>query len=263
MNKKLLRFLSLVLAAIMLFSLCSCDTYDEEEEEVKYASEVPSDKAGIVERFNKVLADAKAEKPAAKFSLSQGTGGYECENEYVKASFKTVAKLITKESFGAESEFGGDTTNTLPVRGSDKAGSLAVSDVRSAYITDNATDDTYTIIIKINSENNPEQSSSVFGKLYKIEKDEDILKNFENIKHLMTADSYSASYTGGTIKAIIDKTSDHLVRLELRRDARIETEVTGQGTLESVGTVPLAFNYDSTEKYELDWNNPATDAIED
>lgn len=264
MNKKLIRLLSLALAGIMLFSLCSCDTtYEEEEKEIKYASEVPSGKAAIVERFNKVLADAKTQKPAAKFSLGQGTGGCECDNEYVKASFKTVANLITKEGFGVETKYGEDTKDVLPVRGTDKAGTLAVSDVRTAYITDNESDDTYTIIIKINSEENPEQDGSTFGKLFKIEKDEEILKNFENVKHLMTAESYNAKYTGGSIKAIIDKTSDHLVKLELRRDARIETEVTGHGTLESVGTVPLSFNYDSTEKYELDWDNPDTEAIED
>jgi len=264
MNKKLLRILSLALAAIMLFSLCSCDTtYEEDEKEVKYASEVPSGKTEIVERFNKVLETAKKDKPAAKFSLSQGTGGCECDNEYVKASFKTVAKLITKESFGVETAYGEDTTDVLPLRGSDKAGSLAASDVRTAYITDVDSDDTYTIIININSEDNPEQDASTFGKLFKIENDEDILKNFDSVKHLMTADSYSATYTGGSIKAVIDKTSDHLVKLELRRDARIETEVTGHGTLESVGTVPLSFDYNSTEKYELDWNNPDTAEIED
>ena len=264
MNKKLIRMLSLALAAIMLFSLCSCDTtYDDEKKEIKYASEIPSGKAAIVDRFNSVLAAAKAEKPAVRFNLGQGTGGCECDNEYVKASFKTVANLITKESFGVETKFGEDTTDALPVRGTDKAGALAVSDVRTAFITDNKADDTYTITIKINSEANPEQDGSTFGKLFKIEKDEEILKNFENIKHLMTAESYSASYTGGSIKAVIDKTSDHLVKLELRRDARIETEVTGHGTLESVGTVPLSFNYNSTEKYELDWDNPETTEIED
>ena len=263
MNKKLIRILSIALAAVMLFSLCSCDTYVEEEEEIKYASEVPADKAAIVERFNKVVADAKAGKPAVSYSLDQGTGKCDCENEYVKASFKTVANLITDESFGLSTEYGQDTTDILPVMGKADAGKVELADVRTAFITDNATDKTYTITITINPEENPDQDTSVYGKLFKIEKDEDILKNFDNVKHLMTADKYSANYKVGSIKAVINKSTDHLIKLELHRDVRVETEVTGQGTLADVGTVALAFDYNSTAKYDLDWNNPDTEAIED
>lgn len=262
MNKKLFRIMALALALVMVFSLCSCDTYDEDEEKIIYASEIPSGKEAIVARFNDVLAAAKAGKPAISYGLSQGTGGCDCENEYVKAGFKTVAKLITKEGFGMSTQYGEDTTEIFPLMGSTQAGSLSTADVRTAYITDNATDANYIIYIKINPENNPEQGEGVYGGLYKLTKDEDILKNFENVSHLMTAESYSASYRIGTIKAIINKTTDHLVKLELSRDARIETEVTGQGTLASVGTVPLSFDYHSTANYDLDWNDPQTEDIE-
>ncbi len=262
MNKKLLRVLSFALAAVMLFSLCSCDTYEEEDDKIKYASEVPSGTEAIVARFNDVIASAKAGKPAIKYSLKQGTGKCECENEYVKASFKTVANMITKESFGMETKFGEDTTDIFPLMGKTEPAVIAVSDIRSAYITDNANDKTYNIVIKLNSEDNPEQDGSVYGKLYKIEKDEDILKNFDVVKDLMTAEKYSAVYKSGTIKAVIDKASDHIVKLELARDINVTTEVTGHGTIESIGTVPLSFGYNSTANYELDWDNPGTEAIE-
>ena len=77
----------------------------------------------------------------------------------------------------------------------------------------------------------------------------------------MTAESYTATYGIGTITAEINKTTDHLVKLWLSRDVNVETEVTGQGTLESVGTVPLKFLYKSTSYNELDWDNPATEDI--
>ena len=264
MNKKLLRILSIALAAIMLFSLCSCDTYVEEEDEIKYASEVPADKAAIVERLNKVIADVQTGKPAVSYGLGQGTGGCDCENEYVKASFKTVAKFITKEGFGQSTEYGQDLAGVFPVKsGESDSTVINVSEVRTTFITDNKTDKTYTIVVKINPEENPEQNNSVYGRLFNIEKDEDILKNFDNVKHLMTADSYSANYKVGSIKAVINKTTDHLVKLELHRDVRVETQVTGQGTLADVGTVALAFDYNSTANYDFDWNNPATDDIEE
>lgn len=262
MNKKLFRVLSLVLALVMVFSLCSCDTYQEEEKEIKYNSEVPADKAEIVARLNDVIAAAKNDKPAISYSLKQGAGGCDCENEYVKAAFKTVSKMITKESFGNSTEYGQDTTDIFPLMGSQQPGSLDVTDVRNAYITDNASESNYTITITINPEANPDQDNSVYGKMFKIEKDEDILKNFDVVKHLMTADKYSATYKIGTIKAVINKETDHLVKLELHRDARIETEVTGQGTLADVTAVALAFDYNSTANYDLDWDNPETEAIE-
>ena len=265
MNKKLIRLISLALAVMMVFSLCSCSNANVEEEEtttINYASESPSGKAEVVERFNKVMAIAKSGKAAISYSLDQGAGGCECENQYVKAAFKTLANKMTDESFGMSTEYGQPTTDIFPLMGSENAGTLDLTDVRSAIITDNEGDTNYTIIIKINPETNPEQESSIYGKLYKISKDEDILKFFEDYKDFATAESYDATYGTGTIKAIVDKATDHIVKLELSRDVKVATEVTGQGTLASVGTVAMTFNYWSTAHYDLNWDNPETEAVE-
>lgn len=264
MNKKFMRIISLTLAVMMVFSLCACNQNATEEETttIKYASEAPAGKAEVVERFNEVIKTAKEGNPAISYSLGQGAGGCECENSYVEGAFKTIANKITKNDFGMSTEYGQPTTDIFPLMGSDEPGSLSLTDVRSAIITDNEGDTTYTIIIKINPETNPEQENSIYGKLYKIEKDEDVLAIFDNVKDFMTADSYSATYGTGTIRAIVDKTTDHIVKLELSRDVRVETEVTGHGTLESVGTVPMSFNYNSTAHYDLNWDNPATEEVE-
>ena len=265
MNKKFMRIISLALAVMMVFSLCACNQNAAEEEEtttIKYASESPSGKAEVVARFNEVLKTAKEGKVAISYSLSQGAGGCDCENQYVKAAFKTIANKVTKTDFGMSTEYGEPTTDIFPLMGSDAAGSLDLTDVRSAIITDNEGDTNYTIVIKINPETNPEQGESIYGKLYKIEKDEDILKNFDVVKDFMTAESYDATYGTGTIKAIVDKTTDHIIKLELSRDVRVETEITGHGTLESVGTVPMSFNYNSTAHYDLNWDNPETEEVE-
>ena len=265
MNKKLMRFLSLTMAVMMIFSLCSCgdtNTEDEETTTIPYASEAPAGKAEVVARFNEVIKTAKEGNPAISYSLGQGAGGCECENSYVKAAFETVANKITKNNFAQSTEYGQPTTDVFPIMGSDVAGALALTDVRSAIITDNAGDTNYTIIIKINPETNPDQDNSIYGKLYQIEKDEDVLAIFDNVKDFMTAESYSATYGTGTIKAIVDKATDHIIKLELSRDVRVETEITGHGTLESVGTVPMSFNYNSTAHYDLNWDNPETEEVE-
>lgn len=265
MNKKLIRLFSLALAVMMVFSLCSCSgtaPEDEEKEPIKYASEIPSGKAEVIEQFNKVMAIAKSGKVAISYSLDQGAGGCECENPYVKASFKTLANKMTDTDFGMSTEYGESTKDIFPLMGTENAGSLDFTDVSSAIITDNEGDTNYTIIIKINPETNPEQENSIYGKLYKISKDEDILKNFDGYKDFATADSYSATYGTGTIKAIVDKSTDHIVKLELSRDVKVATEVTGQGTLASVGTVAMTFDYWSTAHYDLNWDNPETADVE-
>ena len=265
MNKKLIRLISLALAVMMVFSLCSCTggaPEEEEKEPIKYASEAPSGKAEVVDQFNKVMALAKSGKVAISYSLDQGAGGCECENPYVKAAFKTLANKMTGPDFGMSTEYGQPTTDIFPVMGSENAGALDFTDVRSAIITDNEADTTYTIIIKINPETNPEQENSTYGKLYKISKDKDILANFDGYKDFATAESYSATYGTGTIKAIVDKATDHIIKLELSRDVKVETEVTGQGTLASVGTVAMTFDYWSTAHYDLNWDNPETQDVE-
>lgn len=262
MNKKLARVICAFLSATLLFSLCSCGlSVNDEEEKISYASEAPADKLAVIDRLNAVIADAKNNKPAVSYSLSQKAGGCDCENQYVKGAFKTLADAITKENFSQDTKFGESTKDIFPLMGSEQAGSVSATDVTTAFITDNLSDKTYTITVSIIGEENPGQNG-VFGKLYKIENDDDIIKNFDVIKDFVTVNGYSASYIEGTIKATVDKATDHLLKLELKRNVDVSTEISGVGTLSSIGTVPLTFNYNSTANYSLDWDNPDTDTIE-
>lgn len=264
MNKKLIRVISLLTAVLMLFCLCSCgaDTA-EEEEEIKYKSSVPVTKQEIVDRFNASLLTAINGTPAVSYSLSQNAKDADCENEYIKASFKTISKKITKESFGEETKYGESAKNILPVHDSDVAGALDIANVRTAIITDNKSDDTYTIVITVYSETEPQQDSSRFGKIYRIQSPEEILKNFDIVKDILSVKSYKTSYGIGQIKAVIYKETDNMKYLELSRNVAVETAITGLGKLASIGTdVPLCFTYESTEKYDINWDNPNTDALE-
>jgi hypothetical protein len=263
-NKNLVRISALIISLIMIFSLCSCNTNqsDDDQEEIKYAEAIPQNKEEILDRLNEVIAAAKSAKPAISYSLDQGAKGADCENKYVKASFKTVADKITAQKFSQSTKYGESTKDVFPLMGSDNPGALALNDIRSAIITDNKKDTTYTILIKIYPETNPTQTSGVYGKLFKVDSHTDILKNFESVSNLMTANSYDAEYGTGTVKAIIDKATGHITKLELHRDVAITTQITGQGTLASVGTVQLKFNYNSTANYSLNWDNPDTDIVE-
>ena len=262
MNRKLIRILALVLVAVSLFSLCSCSLDAEEEEKIKYARDIPHTKNEILARLNLVISDVKTQKPAVSYSLDQDAGGADCENKYVDAAFNTVADELTQESFDASSEYGQSAKDVFPLMGSENAAKLEPTDIRSAFITDNLHDRYYTIYITIYPEFNPTQDNGVFGKIFNITDDSEIINNFKSVSQFMTFDSYNANYHIGTIKATIDKETDHLTKLELHRDVDVETVITGQGTLATVGTVPLTFNYNSTANYSINWDDPSTAKVE-
>lgn len=263
MKKNIVRFSSLLIAVLMILSLCACG---EEEETYDYKSPVPTTTEEILNRFNSAMADAKKGNPGISYSIKQkasmsGEQKDKCENEYVKAAFKTVSSAITKESFSKETQYGESTKDIFPIVGSDAATSLTMSDIRSAYVTENKDDGTgatYIIVIKIYPEKNPNQNDSIYGKIYNIMDDKEILSHFDVVNSVVTVDSYSTEYRIGTIRAVLKKDSDQITELQLSRNVIVSTSLTGVGTLSDLGTVPFEFTYESTENYSIDWFNPAT-----
>ncbi len=263
MNKKIVRFSSLLIALLMVLSLCACG---EEEETYDYKSPVPTTTQEILTRFNEAVAGAKKGNPGISYSIKQGASMNgeqkdKCENEYVKAAFKTVSKAITKEKFSNETAYGESTKDIFPTFGEDTSPVLTNADIRSAYVMENKDDGTgatYIIVIKIYPETNPNQKDSIYGKLYNIMDDKEILSHFDVVNSVVTVNSYSAQYGEGMIKAILKKDSNQLTELSLTRDVVVTTELTGVGTLSDLGTVPLEFNYNATENYSIDWFDPAT-----
>lgn len=263
MKKNIVRFSSLLIAVLMILSLCACG---EEEETYDYKSPVPTTTEEILNRFNSAMADAKKGNPGISYSIKQkasmnGEQKDKCENEYVKAAFKTVSSAITKESFSKETQYGESTKDIFPIVGFDAATSLTMSDIRSAYVTENKDDGTgatYIIVIKIYPEKNPNQNDSIYGKIYNIMDDKEILSHFDVVNSVVTVDSYSTEYGIGTIRAVLKKDSDQITELQLSRNVIVSTSLTGVGTLSDLGTVPFEFTYESTENYSIDWFNPAT-----
>ncbi len=255
MNKKIKRIVSLILVAIMAISLCACG--EIEEEVVQRASAIPQTKAEIFDYFCKALDMVIEQKPAVSYGLSQDAGSADCENSSIEAAFPTIAKLITVGE-GAETAYGEDCSAVFPNN------KLTLNDIKSANIVDidDVTSRSYTITLTIWEENNPNQDDSVFGKIYKITKDEDILEEMKKAADYMTVESYDAQYRIGTIRAVISKETDRLEELNLSRSVDVTTEITGQNTLAEIGTVPLSFNYETTENYSINWDNPETSVIE-
>lgn len=255
MNKKIKRIVSFLLVAILAFSLCACG--EIEEEVVQRASAIPQTKAEIFDYFCKALDMVKEQTPAVSYGLSQDAGSADCENSNIEAAFPTIAKLMTVGD-GAETAYGEDCSAIFPDN------KLELNDIKSANIVDidDVTSRSYTITLTIWDENNPNQDDSVFGKIYKISKDEDILEEMKKASAYFTVESYDAEYQIGTIRAVISKETDRLEELSLERSVEVSTEITGQNTFAEVGTVPLSFNYSSTENYSINWDDPNTSEVE-
>lgn len=255
MNKTIKKVVSFVLIAIMAVSFCSCAAI--EEEVVKRASAVPQTKEEIFDYFCKSLDMVLEQKPAVSYGLSNDAGSADCENSSIEAAFPTIAKLMTVGD-GAETAYGEDCSAIFPDN------KLTLSDIKSANIVDidDTTSRSYTIILTIWDDSNPNQDDSVFGKIYKISKDEDILNEMKKASAYFTAESYDAQYQVGKIVAVVSKETDKLQELHLERSVEVSTEITGQNAFAEVGTVPLSFNYSSTENYSINWDNPETSEIE-
>ena len=249
MNKKIKKLVSFLLVAVMALSLCACG--EIEEEVVQRASAIPQTKAEIFDYFCAALDKVVAEKPAVSYGLSNSARGADCENSNIEAAFPTIAKLMTVGD-GAEVEYGADNTGVFPTN------KLELNDIKSANIIDidDTTSRAYTIVLNIWDDSNPNQDDSVFGKIYKISKDEDILAEMKKASAYFTVDSYDAQYRIGTIRAVVSKETDRIESLELERTVDITTEITGVNTFAEVGTVPLSFEYSSTESYSMNWDAP-------
>lgn len=250
MNKKIKRIVSLFLVAVMALSFCACG--EIEEEVVQRASAIPQTKAEIFDYFCAALDKVVAEKPAISYGLSNSARGADCENSSIEAAFPTISKLMTVGD-GAEVEYGADNTGVFPTN------KLELNNIKSANIIDidDTTSRSYTIVMTIWDESNPNQDDSVFGKIYKISKDEDILAEMKKASDFFTVESYDAQYQLGTIRAVISKETDRIESLELERNVLVSTEITGVNTFAEVGTVPLSFEYNSTESYSMNWDAPA------
>ena len=256
MKKKLMRIISLVLIAVTALSLCSC-AVNMEDEVIKRASAIPQTKQEIFDYFCKAYENVKTAKPAVNYSLSEKAKSPDSENGHIEEAFATIAKLMTNGSSDSV-EYGQDNSAILPKDIFD------IKDIKSANIIDidDTTSRSYTIVMTIWEENNPTQDDSVFGKMYKIAPKDQILEELKKGSAYFTVEDYDSQYNVGTIRAVISKETDKITELKLERNVLVSTEITGQGTLAEVGTVPLSFKYESTESYGFDWDNPDTAEVE-
>lgn len=88
----------------------------------------------------------------------------------------------------------------------------------------------------------------------------DIMKEFEGANKYLTATKPTLTYKDCQIIITANLETDDIHTIEYKKNVDVKTEVTGQGSLKDIGTVPVSFNYSSTVKYTIERPVPETTA---
>ena len=294
MNKKIAAIVSILLVFSFLFAFAGCDTTAEEETttettitaktplptdittsideesqvvtDTTYSAEaLKANTATIFEYFNIHInelksADVKAslnvsvDKNISKAKDAEGNDIAMSENEYVAAAVKSLSGYMLNEE-GSSAEYG-PVKDLLPVKGQAYVSALTLDEVESATCVDDGKVRTITVTLK-----SPAELTTV-EKAYDIGSVDAVLAEFEKAEKYMTVSKAPVlTYKDCVIIISVDVETDEIFAIEYKKNIDVETEVTGQGTLADVGTVPVNFRYESTVRYELDRTAPeATEA---
>ncbi len=124
-------------------------------------------------------------------------------------------------------------------------------------------EDVRRITITLVDEEDPQAGAGLMGTLFDIPDRAKIAEEMKAIEGYVKYDgTYKAKYTGCSIYMEINRTTDEVVKVEFNRNIEVEVNVTGVGTLASLGETTLKFVVNGSDCYEFDWADPnATTAV--
>lgn len=118
-------------------------------------------------------------------------------------------------------------------------------------------EDVRKITITLKDEIDPKVGEGLFGKIYDIPDRAKIAEEMSKLGEYVTYDgNYTAKYTGCTIYMEVSRATNEVIKVEFNRNIEVEVEVTGVGTLASLGTTTLKFTVNGADRYEFDYTDP-------
>lgn len=248
----------MILAMIPVFAACSAleveETTATTKPEVTSLTPQPASVNETVAYFNRVMDAVKTGKPAVSPSISKDVSNVACDNDKLKAAIPTLKDLMLKTD-AKGSAYGEDATDTFPVKGQAWSSRISGADVR--YASCLVDGDYYQIIIRFKDEPEARALKGVIGNAFDIVDIETVKQEFKKAQAYMTVGDISLLYTGCLIKCTVERATDHVTSVTYIKNVDVKTSVTGVGTLEKMGTVPVSFRYNCTSTYTLDWTDPA------
>lgn len=258
MKKKITKFLAIMFALSLVFSLAACNGSDGETTEVTTTeppviskTAQPTTSVEALAYFNRVMDAVKTGKPAVAVKVSKNIHDIESDNANLKAAIPTIKKyMLDTKADGAA--FGDDLTGTFPVKGESWSSKLDVNDIRYANCLEALK--TYEITIRLKDEKDALPLTSSHGKAFDLTEKASILKEFEKAADYIKIDSLALNYTGSFIKCSVDRATDQVLSVTYYLNVNAVSTVTGTGSLVDMGTVSLNLRYDSTITYDLTWD---------
>ena len=172
------------------------------------------------------------------------------ENDYVNIAIDSLKDYMLNEDV-AEAEYGDDLKAFLPVKGEDFVSRLTLDDVESATCVDRDKERTITVTLK--SPALPE----TLEKVYDMGNIDEVMKGFEEANQYMTVEKPVLTYDNCQIIIKADVETDEITSIEYIKNINVKTSVTGEGKLESIGTVPVQLCYRDSVRYSIDRTDPA------
>lgn len=292
MKKKILAIVSLVLVFSFLFVFAGCNGTNAEDETtttttIKVKTPLPTDittsvdeesntvtdttyspealaanTVTIFDYFNLHINEVKGQKAAVNMSQgksiskvtdAEGNTLPLSENDYIAAAISSLDSYMLHTD-GADLAYGEDLAAFLPVKGQSYVSALTLEDIESATCVDNELQRYITLTLK-----SPSLPATI-EKAYDMGNVEDVLAEFKKAEKYLTVGTPTLTYNDCQIILTTNVETDEVIAIEYIKNIDVATEVTGTGTLESVGTVPVNFRYQNTVKYSLDRTVPETTA---
>ncbi len=290
MKKKILAIVSIALVFSFLFAFAGCTGTTTEDETtttttIKVKTPLPTDittsideesntvtdttyspealaanTVTIFDYFNLHINEVKGQKAAVNMSQGKSIGKVTdaegntlplSENEYIAAAISSLDSYMLHTP-GAEIAYGEDLAAFLPVKGQSYVSALTLEDIESATCVDNELQRYITLTLK-----SPSLPATI-EKAYDMGNVDDVLAEFKKAEKYLTVAQPTLTYNDCQIILTTNVETDEVIAIEYIKNIDVATEVTGIGTLEGVGTVPVNFRYSNTVKYSLDRTVPET-----
>lgn len=290
MNKKILAAISVILVFSFLFAFTGCTSTEEEETttttifvktplptdittsvdeesnvitDTEYTPEqLKANTATIFEYFNLHVNEVKAATASVKMSQSKSIGKAKdaegndiamSDNDYINAAITSLDSYMLHND-GAELAYGEDMVEFMPVKGASYVSALTLDDIESATCVDNGNQRTITLTLK-----SPTLPATM-EKAYDMGNVDEVMTEFQKAEKYLTVEKPTLEYKDCQIIIISNIETDEVHTIKYVKNIDVKTNVTGQGSLADMGTVPVTLRYSNTVEYAIDRTAPETDA---
>lgn len=292
MNKKILAAISIVLVFSFLFAFTGCTSTEEEETttttvfvktplptdittgideesqtvtDTNYTPEqLKANTATIFEYFNLHVNEVKSAKASVNMSQNKSIGKAKdaegndlpfSDNDYINAAITSLDSYMLHND-GAELAYGENMVEFMPVKGAAYVSALTLEDIESATCVDEGNQRTITLTLK-----SPALPATI-EKAYDMGNVDEVMAEFAKAEKYLAVEKPVLEYKDCQIIIIANVETDEVHTIKYVKNIDVKTNVTGQGSLADMGTVPVTLRYSNTVEYAIDRTVPETAAAE-